>query len=710
MLARAARGLEQASALGVSDVDSHHAAPLQAWNKVARERHDHVGRRLVFLSRYIGDPENTPFAERPAAMFPQLCPPVPPFQSTYPKVWFMQLDAVLALNGVTEQPLMHAILHDALPVELRHLSATSTSSQQPYDDLCSAVLASYGLTYHPLPFTRDFQVFPASQRAGPSGPKLSSDRNPTSPTTSPSTFGPATSAVVLAPGHRSDEVLEVVPAADNLSTRKCVFSKSSADGPSGTLATCTFSTKATARDTVAPPDSMTTTLPPTSESGTGDLSPVIDFPTSKLSPSTTSDKRDLTSRLANSDACHAPDCLSAKVLDIWAEANQSATRFVFSSSSADDTASMPTTGSSRPTSMAHNMADTSGSTTATSPNALVTTTTMGIITPAIHLPVAKPSPSQMSKGDCRPASTLCTSCQQRPPSSSQFPAAEVKATSHQPRPSFQDAATMTDALEDDVPGPLQTGLTRHTTPVVEQSRGCWLEEAINYADLHANPRARTTGGHYTSTGVPSNTPGEPTLTGFHHHHSPEPLPPDGNNQTCVHKASSCVTTAMTLIPHTCLPPITLRRRRQRARRRTLRQLLSRPATQPRVTVTALKTAQAPTRPIRRNVPPLVVYPTTHRTLGGIVRTRSCVRRHVRRRSTLRSVLRLPQRQNPHCRLSADVSSMTSRHTVHSRPVRPGHPETRLSATTATRHFLLRPLRFSQSHPPETYCLPMAYKR
>ncbi|KAH8026107.1 hypothetical protein HPB51_016117 [Rhipicephalus microplus] len=127
-------------------------------------------------------------------MFPQLCPPVPPFQSTYLKVWFMQLNAVLALNGVTDQPLMHAILQDALPVEFRHLSGTSTSSQQPYDDLCSAVLASCGLTYHPLPFTRDFQVFPASQRAGPSGPKLSSGRNLTSPTTSHSTLGPATSA------------------------------------------------------------------------------------------------------------------------------------------------------------------------------------------------------------------------------------------------------------------------------------------------------------------------------------------------------------------------------------------------------------------------------------------------------------------------------------------------------------------------------------
>ncbi|KAH7958045.1 hypothetical protein HPB51_027970 [Rhipicephalus microplus] len=100
-------------------------------------------------------------------MFPQLCPPVPPFQSTYPKVWFMQLDAVLAVNGITDQPLMHAILHYALPVELHHLAATSSTSPQPYDALCTAVLARNGLTYRPLPGARDFGVVTASQRVLP---------------------------------------------------------------------------------------------------------------------------------------------------------------------------------------------------------------------------------------------------------------------------------------------------------------------------------------------------------------------------------------------------------------------------------------------------------------------------------------------------------------------------------------------------------------
>ncbi|KAH7984595.1 hypothetical protein HPB52_022869 [Rhipicephalus sanguineus] len=48
-------------------------------------------------------------------MLPSLCPPVKPFKSAYPRAWFLQLGAFLALNGVTEQPLMHAVLLNALP-------------------------------------------------------------------------------------------------------------------------------------------------------------------------------------------------------------------------------------------------------------------------------------------------------------------------------------------------------------------------------------------------------------------------------------------------------------------------------------------------------------------------------------------------------------------------------------------------------------------
>ncbi|KAH7956732.1 hypothetical protein HPB52_012255 [Rhipicephalus sanguineus] len=111
-------------------------------------------------------------------MLPSLCPPVKPFHLAYPRAWFMQLDAILALNGITAQPMMHAVLLQALPVELHHLAAATTSSPQPYDDLCAAVLALYGETYRPLPGTREFRVSPPSTRAVPPGPQPSHDHGP----------------------------------------------------------------------------------------------------------------------------------------------------------------------------------------------------------------------------------------------------------------------------------------------------------------------------------------------------------------------------------------------------------------------------------------------------------------------------------------------------------------------------------------------------
>ncbi|KAH7963947.1 hypothetical protein HPB52_023978 [Rhipicephalus sanguineus] len=90
---------------------------------------------LINVSPYSGDPKSTLFAERPAAMLPSLCPSVKPFNPAYPRAWFLQLDATLAVNCVTAQLLMHAVLINALLVELRHLSAASKSSPQTYDDL-----------------------------------------------------------------------------------------------------------------------------------------------------------------------------------------------------------------------------------------------------------------------------------------------------------------------------------------------------------------------------------------------------------------------------------------------------------------------------------------------------------------------------------------------------------------------------------------------
>ncbi|KAH7957570.1 hypothetical protein HPB52_020222 [Rhipicephalus sanguineus] len=162
-------------------------------------------------------------------MLPSLCPPAKPFHPAYPGAWFMQLDAILALNGITAQPMMHAVLLQALPVELHHLSAASFSSPQPYDDFCAAVLARYGETYRPLPGTREFRISPPSTRAVPPGPQPSHDHDlPSLATTSP-TSHEATSASIPAPDHPPDEVQEV-PAAIGHSTETSVFSTASAHG------------------------------------------------------------------------------------------------------------------------------------------------------------------------------------------------------------------------------------------------------------------------------------------------------------------------------------------------------------------------------------------------------------------------------------------------------------------------------------------------
>ncbi|KAH7943875.1 hypothetical protein HPB52_012058 [Rhipicephalus sanguineus] len=126
---------------------------------------------VSLLSRYIGDQDNMPFDERPLPCFHDF-PPVPPFHL---------LDAILTLNGVAAQPPMHDILLDALPIELRHLAAASSSSTQPYEDLCAAVLAGYGQTCQPLPARLEFQASPPNAASGANWPVALSCPRPNSP-------------------------------------------------------------------------------------------------------------------------------------------------------------------------------------------------------------------------------------------------------------------------------------------------------------------------------------------------------------------------------------------------------------------------------------------------------------------------------------------------------------------------------------------------
>ncbi|KAH7956235.1 hypothetical protein HPB52_007344 [Rhipicephalus sanguineus] len=228
-------------------------------------------------------------------MLPRLCPPVPPFHSAYPRAWFMQLDACLAVNGVTAQPLMHDILLDALPAELRHLSAASSSSPQPYDDLCAAVLARYGETYRPLPGTREFRVSPPPTRAVPPGPQPSHDRDLPSPATSLSTSRPATSAVVPAPDDPPDDFqypTPEVPAPDDVaaaidqSATSRVSSTPSADDPSGMPAIRPSSLSSPALDTSLTSASTLAALPNDLEVDTDNLSPAVRPSLAEVSPTT----------------------------------------------------------------------------------------------------------------------------------------------------------------------------------------------------------------------------------------------------------------------------------------------------------------------------------------------------------------------------------------------------------------------------------------
>ncbi|KAH7983027.1 hypothetical protein HPB52_008823 [Rhipicephalus sanguineus] len=170
---------------------------------------------------------------------------------------FLQLDATLALNGVTAQPLMHAVLLNALPVELRHLATASTSSPQPYDDLCAAVLACYGLTYRPLRWSPKFQASPPSQQAVLTDARPYLGKELTPPSTTP-TSDAATRASIPAPDHHPSRVPSIR----------------------------TPSPTSTARNTAETLDSTTATLPHALESDNVIVSSAIRPPITEVSPST----------------------------------------------------------------------------------------------------------------------------------------------------------------------------------------------------------------------------------------------------------------------------------------------------------------------------------------------------------------------------------------------------------------------------------------
>ncbi|KAH7943865.1 hypothetical protein HPB52_012023 [Rhipicephalus sanguineus] len=345
-------------------------------------------------------------------MLPSLCPPVKPFHPAYPRAWFMQLDAILALNGITAQPMMHAVLFQALPVELHHLAAATTSSPQPYDDLCAAVLARYGETYCPLPGTREFRVSPPPTRPVPPGPQPSHDHDLPSPATSLSTSRPATSAAVPAPDDQPDD-----------SATRCVSSTPSADGPSG----------------------------------------------------------------------------------------------------------MPAIRPSSLSSPAHNTSLTSASTLATLLHDLEADTDN--LSPAVRPSLVEVSPSTISERDLPSTSELCVSCQQRPASPSTSPAAAVRAP-HQHRPNMRDAATMTESPEDDMPVSSKAAPHANVTPATTAD--------VQHSDLRTGPHVPSTVDASPSASSPSE-PAETTLARWHHGFPSELLTHDATHTTSEHHASALIT-------------------------------------------------------------------------------------------------------------------------------------------------------------------------
>ncbi|KAH7987063.1 hypothetical protein HPB51_026565 [Rhipicephalus microplus] len=136
----------------------------EAWNKVPRERHDHVGRLPVFLSRYIGDhgheqataaallaPSYAAMLQSAQAWQPQVDPPLPPIRTSRLESWFEEFAAALYHNGIWIQELMYEVLEYHLPHDLKHHLTYFSWSPRPYDRLTP--LAPQPVQTIPLPAT-----------------------------------------------------------------------------------------------------------------------------------------------------------------------------------------------------------------------------------------------------------------------------------------------------------------------------------------------------------------------------------------------------------------------------------------------------------------------------------------------------------------------------------------------------------------------------
>ncbi|KAH6925207.1 hypothetical protein HPB50_001651 [Hyalomma asiaticum] len=108
-------------------------------------------------------------------MLPRLHPPLRPFKPGQ-RGHLAWLDAVLEINGITDEPTKHALLLSTLPADLQYLAAASSASPRPYNALCAAMLAYNGEPYRP-PYSEYFAsaatkraVFPSPRPTHASDP------------------------------------------------------------------------------------------------------------------------------------------------------------------------------------------------------------------------------------------------------------------------------------------------------------------------------------------------------------------------------------------------------------------------------------------------------------------------------------------------------------------------------------------------------------
>ncbi|KAH7947436.1 hypothetical protein HPB52_011897 [Rhipicephalus sanguineus] len=213
--------------------------------------------------------------------------------------------------------------------------------------------------------------------------------------------------------------------------------------------------------------------------------------------------------------------------DVAAATDQSATSRVSSTPSADGPSGMSAIRPSSLSSTAIATSLTSASTLATLPHDLEVDT--DDVSPAVRPSLAEDSPSTVSEHDLSPTSKLCASCQQRPASPSTSTAAEVRAP-YQLRPHLQDAATMTEAPEDDMPdGSPMAEQATHVTPATSAG--------IQHPDLRSSPRVPPAEGASTRTGA-SSEPAATTPARCHRRFAPEPLTQGASHPTCGHCAGA----------------------------------------------------------------------------------------------------------------------------------------------------------------------------